>query len=238
MQSLSTSLQSIQSLHRAGNSEAAGAHLKQLTGNVDSLVKAGKEANAIKGVDKIPKVFEDTLDESSLVGMHEFSDLQIGNSIHAEVFDRLTDFSKDITQSLEAIDLSAFSKSSSKKEPNSSPQQVKPMPKDDKFNSNFDGNRDNFDQNFFYTGQFNNARHALKHIQKHTKSMRNGFSFPKLSTIIIDQQQHDIVMAKHLLRQNAIGDVCLPQCNVTDVECNCRKLFSCVKRMDEYDLAV
>jgi hypothetical protein len=45
-------------------------------------------------------------------------------------------------------------------------------------------------------------------------------------------------MLKHQLRQEAIGEICLPHCDANDMACNCELLFNCVKKIDEYDLAV
>ena len=74
-------------------------------------------------------------------------------------------------------------------------------------------------------------------IKKHTQAHRKGLSMPKISSLL-SVHDRETVMSKHRLRQEAMGEVCLPQCNMTDVTCNCEQLFGCVKKMDEYDLAV
>ena len=77
----------------------------------------------------------------------------------------------------------------------------------------------------------------MKSIQKQIKVQRKGFKLPKLSAFV-SLHDHEAVMIKHQVRQEAIGDVCLPECDVSDAECNCNKLFTCAEAMDEYDLAV
>eukprot|EP00956_Cyclotella_meneghiniana_P013064 scaffold18706_cov41-Cyclotella_meneghiniana.AAC.1 len=77
---------------------------------------------------------------------------------------------------------------------------------------------------------------SLKSIQKQMKVQRKGISLPKLSTLV-SVRDHETIMSKHRLRQEAM-EVCLPECAVSDKPCNCRKLFDCVTKLDEYDMAV
>jgi hypothetical protein len=88
----------------------------------------------------------------------------------------------------------------------------------------------------------NNAGHfrfkAPESIWNHVKSQgRKGFNMPKVTTIV-SAKDFETVMLKHQLRQEAIGEVCLPHCDVNDMACNCEVLFDCVRKIDEYDLAV
>ena len=74
-------------------------------------------------------------------------------------------------------------------------------------------------------------------IKKHAQSHRKTLSMPKISALL-SVNDREAIMLKHRIRQEAMGEVCLPQCNMTDVTCNCKKLFDCVNKIDEYDLAV
>ena len=98
-------------------------------------------------------------------------------------------------------------------------------------------NSDQFD--YGNAGIFSNfvKQSNSQSINKQNWIHRKGYSLPKISSFV-SLRDHNIVMSKHQLRQKAIGDVCLPECGVSDVTCNCGKLFTCVEQMDEYDLAV
>jgi hypothetical protein len=76
---------------------------------------------------------------------------------------------------------------------------------------------------------------SLKSIQKQMKVQRRGISLPKLSTLV-SVRDHETIMSKHRLRQEAMGAVCLPECDISNAACNCRKLFECVKKLDAYDM--
>ena len=104
--------------------------------------------------------------------------------------------------------------------------------------SSFSANSDHFDYDN-NGGIFSNffKQSNRQSIQNQMKVQRSGISLPKLSSFL-SLHDHDIVMSKHHLRQKAIGGVCLPDCDVSDVVCNCGKLFECVKQMDNYDMAV
>eukprot|EP00956_Cyclotella_meneghiniana_P041794 scaffold240115_cov36-Cyclotella_meneghiniana.AAC.1 len=77
---------------------------------------------------------------------------------------------------------------------------------------------------------------SLKSIQKQMKVQRRGISLPKISTLV-SVRDYETIMSKHRTRQEAMGAVCLPECDVSNAACNCRKLFECVKKLDAYDMA-
>ena len=62
--------------------------------------------------------------------------------------------------------------------------------------------------------------------------MGSDFSMLKLGKFT-NFHKDDIIMAKHQLRVDALGDKC-SSCKPDEWECNCDKLFSCVKDMTEY----
>ena len=108
--------------------------------------------------------------------------------------------------------------------------------------SNFHSSSSHFNTDFSYPSSKENSNfdmHSSIIKLQQSKFQRKGtaVNLPKISSFI-SRPDHDIVMAKHQLRQTAIGDVCLPQCSPADAMCNCARLFQCAKQIDEYDLAV
>lgn len=151
---------------------------------------------------------------------------------------------RSFTQTLDGIDPSTFSKVPTKKKKKNVHHQKQASNQHKILNSNHDKSSirtqpSMSDFGFGTTGRFNFKKHfsKTKHQMHQANFRRTGFSMPKISSFVAIRN-HEIVMVKHKLKQDAIGDVCLPQCDVADVSCNCAKLFECVKSMDEYDLAV
>ena len=62
--------------------------------------------------------------------------------------------------------------------------------------------------------------------------MGSDFSMPRLGKFT-NFHKDDIIMAKHQLRVDALGDKC-SSCKPNEWKCNCEKLFSCVNDMTEY----
>ena len=77
---------------------------------------------------------------------------------------------------------------------------------------------------------------TAKRIHKQAHLQRKGISLPKLSTFV-SVRDYPKVISKHRTRQEAM-EVCKPNCEVSNKECNCERLFECVKQLDEYDMAV
>jgi hypothetical protein len=86
----------------------------------------------------------------------------------------------------------------------------------------------NFHQNTFFKNP-SSMKNLLRH---HRASMGSGFSMPKLSKFT-NFHKDEIIMAKHQLRVDALGDNC-SSCTPDDWSCNCEKLFTCVNDMTEY----
>ena len=189
--------------------------------------------------------------------------LQLGNAhlyftpqlllCHYSLFDFQTHFPNVFLSSLEEIDASTFEAAFTKKKNylNSNHKGGNDNSPETEEHSNFKfGNSaSHFDPSSLFTnsdqfdygnaGIFSNfvKQSNSQSINKQNWIHRKGYSLPKISSFV-SLRDHNIVMSKHQLRQKAIGDVCLPECGVSDVTCNCGKLFTCVKQMDEYDLAV
>lgn len=147
------------------------------------------------------------------VNMHDIPDTSLGDFITPEIYDEIADFSKIFVQSLEDIDLTALAKTPSKKE-----VKLTTIANDNK--SQMNGNENSYPRHFNFDKSIT----------------RNIASLPKLNFLSAEQQQR--VFRKHELRQEAMRDICLPQCTVDDMKCNCDKLFKCANEMNAYDLAV
>ena len=238
MQSLSTSLGAIQNSYNNGDTEESGKALKILVGDdIESIAKTTKDTKLSQG-----ELFNS---ENSIEGITSLKDIPnsiIGEHIQPQIFDKIASLSADFTQTLEGLDMSIFTESPSKKRNNlhsssrsSHHQGKKPAPKKEgqpQFNF---GNDFSFFQDAGAFGNFM-KNPTVKNIHKQMKGQRKGISLPKISTLV-SVRDYETVMSKHQLRQGAMG-VCLPQCSLADEGCNCRKLFDCVKKLDEYDLAV
>ena len=253
MLKLSNSMGTIQNHYKVGDMEEAGKALKALTGDVNSVNKSVKDVQRLQGTEKnLAQLFAEG-DEISvhdgIISLKDIPNSMLGEQIHQEAFDRIVQLSKELTETLEDVDLSLLEEASTKKKThlNSSPRHIKsqPVPKN-KQQAAFESENSHFDTMSFFkmnsefnsgnTGGFNNFKtSSLKSIQKQMKVQRRGISLPKLSTFV-SVRDYETVLEKHRLRQEKM-DVCLPECDISNSTCNCGMLFDCVKKMDEYDMA-
>ena len=238
MQSLSTSLGEIQSGYNNGDTDESGKALKILVGDdVEPIIKTTEDVKFPQG-----ELFNSDHSIGDITSLKDIPNSNIGEHIQPQIFDELASFSNDFTQTLEGLDMSIFAESSSKKKRGnlhsgySDRRETKPASKK-KAQPQF-----NFGNDFSFlndAGAFGNfmKNPTVRNIHKQMNGQRKGIAaLPKISTFV-SVRDHETVMSKHQLRQEALGG-CLPQCSVSDDECNCRKLFDCVKKLDEYDLAV
>ena len=98
----------------------------------------------------------------------------------------------------------------------------------------FQSNQGYTQGNFHQQKMFNNPS-SLKFMMHHHRvnSMKGDFTAPNLSKFTRFHED-EIIMAKHQVRLNALGDQCAPQCPPENSTCTCLKLFECVKAMSEY----
>jgi hypothetical protein len=91
-----------------------------------------------------------------------------------------------------------------------------------------------------YAKFFNHHRHSHHQFLKdHKTGGRMDSIFLSLHRHPYFSQHSDVILAKHQIRLEALGEeVCAPVCEPDEWECNCNKLFTCVGDMSEYDLAV
>jgi len=217
--------------------------LRSTIGNVDKLVQTSKETKQIEGLDHLPDpVYEVSNTDSPNLDINKIPNSVLGEHLQPKIFDELYSFSKDFSDSMDGEDFSYLSK---KWNNHRRQAPAKPTAKDEPSHFEFGSNGFQFDQSSFMfnsdpsfdkSGFFGSTKIA-QHIHEKMRSGLKGFSLPSLSNFV-SVHDHAIVMEKHQARQNALGDVCQPQCEVNDSTCNCNKLFDCVRDMTEYDLAV
>ena len=243
MKSLSGGLQTIQHHYQEGRTDKAGAALKAIIGDSDTFVQVSKDMKQIEGLEnKMLLEFDDT---NGIDNIEDISDSMLGEQINTEIFDDIAKLSKEFSESLEDIDLSQYAEASSKKKTNIRPKSTYHQEKrqDAQFSfssftkmstNSFDFSSDSGVKNGFITNPTTKSIHKQMHFQ------RKGISLPKISTFV-SVRDHGKVMLKHQIRQQAMG-ICLPSCEVSNTEdsraCNCERLFGCVQKLDEYDMAV
>ena len=98
------SLRSVQDLHRSGETETAGAKLKSLVGNVNTLIETSDKMIQGTGVDGFQESFDD-ISTGSFV-FEDIPNTLLGDSIQPEVLNRLVEFNGNFAESLENIDQS------------------------------------------------------------------------------------------------------------------------------------
>jgi hypothetical protein len=228
--SLTSGLFSIQEKLVAGDTEGAGRGLKELVGDVHSVVQATKDMKQIEGFDNLPSIFDKHEVSNTDYSLVDVSDSIIGESIHPEWIEQYVDFTNELKETLEGIDHTSldhvWSMNQKKRRLNYGKHNVNQASTDEFSEFHFDGI--NFDQygpiKSFASNLFDKRSHGGR------------ASMPRIHSFIADHEV-DTVMAKHQRKLTASDDVCLPQCDVSEEECNCNRLFDCVKELDEYDLA-
>eukprot|EP00956_Cyclotella_meneghiniana_P011852 scaffold16650_cov38-Cyclotella_meneghiniana.AAC.6 len=255
MFSLSKNMGVVQNHYKEGNVEEAGKALKDMVGDDDTVAKFTKDIQQIQDTtDKdLPEFFTkggELTSNAGTISLKDIPNAMLGGQIHQEVFDKIVELSKDLAETLEEIDLSLLEDASSKQKirlDSSSRRQSRAPPKNNHQTASDFLENAHFDATSFFqmnsdfksgnTGGISNfmKTSSLKSIQKQMKVQRKGISLPKLSTLV-SVRDFETVMSKHKLRQEAM-EVCLPECDISDTACNCRRLFDCVNKLDEYDMA-
>ena len=225
---------------KVGDKESAAVSLRSTVGNTDNLVQATEETKQIStGLNHLPEPVYDI--PNANLDLDNIPNSMLGEFIQPKVFNQLHNFMKDFSDFVDQMDFSYISTADS----HSHFSRKQPAAKDEPFQFGFGSNSYQFDQSsfMFNSDSFGNfdfgglgARNA-QDIHKKMKSAIKGFSMPKLSNFV-SVHDHAAVMEKHQARETALGDVCIPLCQVNDAQCNCNKLFDCVQNMTEYDLAV
>ena len=249
----SNSFESLQKHIANGDKEKAAAELKLMVGeDVDSLMQEtkelkelSKETKGLSGIGTVSKAFNDRTSFSGLSSIRDIPDSQLGDFLLAqpEVFHEMAEITSDFSSTLSEIDLSTLSKLSAKKDTElkatSHPKArgSQPFKKESATAFNKFGHFAKFSQDpsSFATKA---SASTVPDFQKQFKlSARSGISLPSLN-VFLDPEQHEIVMVKHQQRQQDVGEQCFPNCQPNDITCNCDRLFQCVLKLDEYDLAV
>ena len=98
------SLRLVQDLHRSGETETAGAKLKSLVGNVNTLIETSEKMIQGTGLDGFQESFDD-ISTGSFV-FEDIPNTLLGDSIQPEVLNSLVEFNGNFAESLENIDQS------------------------------------------------------------------------------------------------------------------------------------
>lgn len=237
-ESYSSSMQVIQKHYRDGDKEKAGAALKAAVGDTRSLIESSKENEAMKNDLGLPSIDGITPDETNpLSTLGDVPNDQVGAFIQPEVFDQFLNLMGDLRDVLGPA-IAASKHYKEEKEQRGSSKQPN---QDFKFDSNpFESQFDGGQQPHFYQsdGQSFRPQDFLKY-QHNSGQFHTDFAstsgLGKFSNLF---ENDEVIMAKHQLRQNALGEeVCGQTCNAIDWECHCGNLFDCVGKMSEYDLA-
>eukprot|EP00956_Cyclotella_meneghiniana_P030844 scaffold79057_cov55-Cyclotella_meneghiniana.AAC.1 len=118
MRSLSNGLTSIQEHIRGDNAEEAAKILKDIVGDVNSVVETSNEMKHINGMNigKLPKPFRGEEDFSNqMINLKDIPNSMLSEHMKPEIFDRLAKFSNEFATSLEEIDASTFEAAFTKK---------------------------------------------------------------------------------------------------------------------------
>ena len=216
--SVSGSLRGIQNFYQDGNTQAAGASLKILVGDTDTLTQTAKETKQISGADL--REASHAISSGMPVALSDVPDDLFGQVIHPQAFDKLVEFSGEFAESFNSLDVSVTAPTGGAQSSHKNTNRFTHI--------NHGNKNEGFD---FLSHPQSYFKHHMQHHQK-------GFSLPNVS-IFFSAEDQKIIMAKHQVRQDALGeDTCPPEFEVTDWAGNCGKLFSCVEDMTEYDMLV
>ena len=74
---------------------------------------------------------------------------------------------------------------------------------------------------------------TMESARRHYRAVPTGkLKMPPLSKFT-SFHKDTIIMAKHQVRLDALGDKCPQDCSLNDAKCNCKKLFACVTKMTD-----
>lgn len=169
------------------------------------------------------------------LSLDDVSNAELTEFIQPEVFDQVVDGTKHFLNILEGIDLNSLSSSKPKLKTKSfrqKPNQGKEFKFDesDPFgfgNGNFQSTFQQSSHNFVnFKSAFHQSHHNLhqhgypkqpslvnKLLHKHKAMSKSGKLRPQAPSFF---KHDDIIMAKHQVRQDALGDTCQTVCNNTE----------------------
>eukprot|EP00956_Cyclotella_meneghiniana_P000924 scaffold1095_cov36-Cyclotella_meneghiniana.AAC.2 len=217
MLSLSNGMGTIQNHYNEGNMEEAGKALKAVIGDSDKVAESIKEVKRLQGFEKDLPEFLANNDERSgnhgIISLKDIPNSMLGEQIHKDLFDKIIDYTKEFTKTLEDVDLSLFEDASAKKKSThlSSRSKSKPPPKNDKQHE-FNMKNAHFDSKTFFqmNTEFTSSEargfmksSSVQSIHRQMKVQRKGISLPKLSSFV-SVRDYETVMSKHKLRQEAM----------------------------------
>ena len=221
------SMQTIQKHLQDGDQEGAGFAFKSLAGDAASLVATRKD---LKGINVNEVDFSTSLDTTHFLNLDDIPGDKLVQFIPIEVISELVENTKTVHDLLGGIDPSIFSATQSHEgSKNKHFYQDRFFGGESSFRfPQSSANANHHASNFFKSPS------SIKKLLRHQRSrMAGSISMPKLSKFT-NFHNDDIIMAKHQLRVDALGDTCAPTCEIEDDSCMCERLFECVNEMTEY----
>ena len=85
---------------------------------------------------------------------------------------------------------------------------------------------------FHQRTNLNNSAGMVSTMRHHPTVCTGKLKMPPLSKFT-SFHKDTIIMAKHQVRLDALGDKCPQDCSLNDAKCNCKKLFACVTKMTD-----
>lgn len=219
---VSDKIKMIQQLHRDGIMGDAGALLEATISDAAALDDVLMEAKELGFEPPKTRTTADVFSKS----LEDMPHVDMAKSLDPETLNRIAEMSNDVMKLIEL-----------QPDPRS-------IPLDVKMNSSFSERK--APSHFSRTSRLSEAsfQHPILNkvkstIHHHHTKARNGHSAISGESLLSSHfEKNDLVLAKHHLRQGALGeDVCAQQCGVTDWQCSCANLFNCVQKMSKYDLA-
>ena len=244
--SLLESMKLIQGHFRDSNKEEAAEAIKAIVGNSNSLIETSNDSKLANDIHFSRSFGDITSSDAHPLTLSDIPNYQLANFVQPQIVDQFIEHTEDLVQLLEDVPLLTSTRQPNHSERYFSQQSQSTQGKDFKFESApFDYSTGG--QSHFH--QVNQQSHPNSYINlknklyQHQSKMGNG-SFKRSSALTSLFEKDKFIMAKHQLRQEALGDaVCAQACNANpddpdSYKCFCQNLFDCVNDMTEYDLAV
>lgn len=221
------SIQDIQNHYHSGDTEKVAATLKTITG--DTMEETGNKAKLSNNIG-LSKSFDGVVLAGAPLALEDIPNDQLAEFLEPQkqTFNQLSEQTEDLVQFLEDVHPIILAASARSERYYSQQQSTRGD------NFNFESNRFGFRVG---KSQFHQSSETFwQHIQNGAKGGSGSFR-TKLGSFF---EKDEIIMAKHQLRQEALGGaVCTETCQeLEEWMCNCKNLFECVNEMSEYDLAV
>ncbi|KAL7505952.1 hypothetical protein ACHAXN_004087 [Cyclotella atomus] len=213
---VSDNIKAIQKLHRDGTMGDAGALLEAtIISDTAALNEVLMEAKELGFEPPKTHLTSDVISKS----LKDISHVELAKSFDPESLDQIAKISNDVMKLVELQPDHHLMLNSASAERKAPP------------------NFSRMNEASFQHPIFTKVKSMIHH--HHSKARNRRSSRSGGSMLSSHFEKNDVVLAKHQLRQAALGDeVCAQQCEATDWQCTCANLFTCVQKMSKYDLTV